>query len=136
MPFGLKEAPGAYQFLMFDLFRDIEGLFVVIYLDDILIFSTDPSEHTKHVIEVLKRLCKTGVFANASKSFFHKKEIDLAGFIVSDKGIKTDLEKITKVADWPVLRNVKQVQEFLGFLNFYRCFIKGFATIARPFMIY
>lgn len=130
MPFGLTEVPGAYQFSRFDLFCSIEGLFVVVYLDHILIFSINPNKHTEDVIEVLKLLQKTGLFANASKSFFHEKEIDFVQFIVSDEQVKTDPKKITKVADWPILKNLKQVQELVGFLNFYRQFIEEVATIA------
>ena len=130
MPFGLSNAPACFQHLMNDILRDLLDITVVVYLDDILIFSKNEEDHEKHVKEVLCRLQKNDLFCNPEKSFFHVKHVDYLGFIISENGVEVDQEKVTAALNWPTPKNVKNIQEFLGFVNFYRRFIPEFRNIA------
>ncbi|CCO37613.1 Retrotransposable element Tf2 155 kDa protein type 1 [Rhizoctonia solani AG-1 IB] len=132
MPFGLSGAPGAFQAMMNEVFQDLLDVTVIIYLDDILIFSQDPSEHEEHVKEVLRRLQRMQLFCKGSKCEFHKTTVEYLGIIVSDKGFSLDKLKIQAVQEWPTPTTVKQVQSFLGFANFVRRFVANFSQIARP----
>jgi hypothetical protein len=132
MPFGLSNAPATFQALMNKIFRDLLDIYVIIYLDDILIFSNTEEEHPNHVKEVLRRLQANNLYCNAKKCTFHVTEIDYLGLIVLDKGVQVDQSKVTAALDWAAPRNVKNVQEFLGFVNFYRRFAPDFANVARP----
>ncbi|CUA68987.1 Transposon Tf2-12 polyprotein [Rhizoctonia solani] len=132
MPFGLCNAPAAFQHFMNDIFRDILDVYVVVYLDDILIFSKSQEEHVKHVQEVLKRLRDNACYCNLEKCFFFKSEVEYLGVIANGEGVRANPDKITKAVDWATPRSVKGVQEFLGFINFYRRFIKDFNKLAVP----
>ncbi|CCO35741.1 Retrotransposable element Tf2 155 kDa protein type 1 [Rhizoctonia solani AG-1 IB] len=132
MPFGLSGAPGAFQAMMNKVFQDLLDVTVIIYLDDILIFSQNPAEHEDHVKEVLKRLQEMQLFCKGSKCEFHQSTVEYLGIVVSDKGFSLDKLKIQAVQDWPTPTRVKQVQSFLGFANFVRRFIANFSQIARP----
>ncbi|QRW19916.1 Retrotransposable element Tf2 protein [Rhizoctonia solani] len=132
MPFGLTNAPAAFQHFMNDLFRDLIDVTVVIYLDDILIFSEDPKDHPTHVREVLSRLMKNQLFCKLSKCHFHVTTVDYLGIVISPAGFSMDQKKIEAVTSWPQPRTVKQVQAFLGFVNYLRRFIPNFSSVARP----
>jgi hypothetical protein len=132
MPFGLSNTPATFQALMNEIFRDLLDIYVIIYLDNILIFSKTENEHPKHVKEVLRRLQANNLYCNAKKCMFHVTEIDYLGLIVSDKGIQVNQSKVTAALDWAAPSNVKNVQEFLGFVNFYRRFVPDFANVTRP----
>ncbi|QRV96371.1 Retrotransposable element Tf2 protein [Ceratobasidium sp. AG-Ba] len=132
MPFGLTNAPATFQHFMNDIFRDILDVYVIIYLDDILVFSKNEADHEKHVREVLSRLQKHNLYCNLAKCFFSVKEIDYLGLIVSPEGIRVDPAKVVKAIDWSVPSKVVQVQEFVGFCNFYWTFIKDYSRIAAP----
>ncbi|CCO34838.1 Retrotransposable element Tf2 155 kDa protein type 1 [Rhizoctonia solani AG-1 IB] len=132
MPFGLSGAPGAFQAMMNEVFQDLLDVNVIIYLDDILIFSQDPTQHEAHVKEVLRRLQDMQLFCKGSKCEFHKTTVEYLGIIVSDKGFSLDKLKIQAVQEWPTPTTVKQVQSFLGFANFVRRFVANFSQIARP----
>ncbi|CUA70042.1 Transposon Tf2-12 polyprotein [Rhizoctonia solani] len=132
MPFGLCNAPAVFQHFMNDVFRDILDVYVVVYLDDILIFSKSQEEHVKHVQEVLKRLRDNACYCNLEKCFFFKSEVEYLGVIASGEGVRANPDKITKAVDWATPQSVKGVQEFLGFINFYRRFIKDFNKLAVP----
>ncbi|EUC65928.1 Transposon Tf2-1 polyprotein, putative [Rhizoctonia solani AG-3 Rhs1AP] len=132
MPFGLTNAPAYFQHFMNDILRDLLDICVVVYLDDILIFSKNEEEHESHVREVLKRLAAHDLFCNPEKSFFHVKKVDYLGFIISEQGVEVDQEKVTAALNWAIPKNVKNIQEFLGFVNFYRRFIPNFNNIAKP----
>ncbi|KAF8747934.1 hypothetical protein RHS01_11152 [Rhizoctonia solani] len=132
MPFGLTNAPAAFQHFMNDLFRDLIDVTVVIYLDDILIFSENPEEHPSHVREVLSRLLKNQLFCKLSKCHFHVTTIDYLGIVISPAGFSMDQKKIEAVTTWPTPKTVKQVQAFLGFVNYLRRFIPNFSLVARP----
>jgi hypothetical protein len=132
MPFGLTNAPAAFQHFMNNIFRDILGVYVVIYLDDILIFSANKEEHKDHVKEVLRRLQKNQLYCSLKKCSFHVPEVEYLGLIVSGSKLSMDHEKIRTIKEWPIPKNVTDVQTFLGFANFYRRFIDGYTKIARP----
>ncbi|QRW24193.1 Retrotransposable element Tf2 protein [Rhizoctonia solani] len=132
MPFGLTNAPAAFQHFMNDLFRDLIDVTVVIYLDDILIFSEDPEDHPAHVREVLSRLMKNQLFCKLSKCHFHVTTVDYLGIVISPSGFSMDQRKVEAVTSWPQPRTVKQVQAFLGFVNYLQRFIPNFSSVARP----
>ena len=132
MPFGLTNAPATFQHFMNDTFADMADAFVLVYLDDILIFSDNLEDHKIHVRKVLQRLRETNLHANLKKSEFHCDSIEYLGYIVSPEGIKMDPSKIDVVLSWPKPANVKEVQSFLGFANFYRRFIYNYSKISRP----
>lgn len=132
MPFGLCNAPATFQHFMNDAFRDMLDQYVIIYLDDILIFSKNKEDHEQHVKSVLQRLRTHHLFAKSEKCIFHSKEVEFLGYKISEEGISMDENKVKSILSWPVPKNVKELQSFLGFSNFYRRFILGFSSITRP----
>ncbi|KAF8701563.1 hypothetical protein RHS03_06511, partial [Rhizoctonia solani] len=132
MPFGLTNAPAAFQHFMNDLFRDLINVTVVIYLDNILIFSEDPAKHPAHIREVLSCLMKNQLFCKLSKCHFHVTTVDYLGIVISPAGFSMDQKKIEAVTSWPQPKTVKQVQAFLGFVNYLRQFIPNFSLVACP----
>lgn len=133
MFFGLKNSPATFQTMMNALFRDLitEG-HVVIYMDDILIFTETLEQHRHIVKQVLRKLRENKLFAKPEKCSFEQSEVEYLGVIVSHNQVRMDPRKIRAVKDWPAPKNVKEVQQFLGFANFYRRFIEGFGGLARP----
>ncbi|QRV83866.1 Retrotransposable element Tf2 protein [Ceratobasidium sp. AG-Ba] len=132
MPFGLKNAPAVLQRMMNDIFRHLLGVTVVVYMDDILIFSEKEEDHAKHVKEVLKILRENNLYAKLSKCEFFVKRVIFLGLVITPEGISMEEEKIKAIMDWGAPRKIKEVQAFLGFVNFYRRFIAEFSKIARP----
>ncbi|KAJ1574825.1 hypothetical protein NDA12_005891 [Ustilago hordei] len=132
MPFGLANALAHFQSFINDIFRDIIGIYVVVYLDDFLIFSDTEEAHVKHVTEVLTRLRSNRLFAKLSKCEFHTKTVEFLGYIIKPTGIEMDPEKVRTVKEWPMPESIHDIQRFLGFANFYRRFIAHFARIAKP----
>ena len=132
MPFGLTNAPATFQTLMNRVLAPFLHKFVVVYLDDILIYSRNREEHRAHVDAVLNTLAQNHLYAKPSKCEFFKEELEFLGHIVSKDGVKVDPKKIKAIVDWPVPQDVKDVRSFLGLANFYRRFVKGFAAIALP----
>ncbi|SOV04244.1 uncharacterized protein UDID_17035 [Ustilago sp. UG-2017a] len=132
MPFGLANAPAHFQSFINDIFRDIIGVYVVVYLDDFLIFSDTEESHVKHVTEVLTRLRSNQLFAKLSKCEFHIKTVEFLGYIIKPMGIEMDPEKVRTVKEWLMPASIHDIQRFLGFANFYRRFIAHFARIAKP----
>ncbi|KAF8748847.1 hypothetical protein RHS01_10551 [Rhizoctonia solani] len=127
MTFGLTNAPAAFQHFMNKLFKDLLDVCVIIYLDDILIYSKSNTDHTKHIHEVLHCLMENQLFCKASKSTFHVTSVEYLGIIVLDKGFSLDKLKIQAVQEWPVPTKVKEVQSFLGFANFLHWFVANFS---------
>ncbi|CEL59125.1 hypothetical protein RSOLAG1IB_12258 [Rhizoctonia solani AG-1 IB] len=132
MTFGLTNAPAAFQYFMNNLFQDLLDVYVIIYLDDILIFSKNKVKHEFHVHEVLQRLETAQLFCKGSKCEFHRTKVEYLGIIVSDQGFSLDRLKIQAVQEWPVPTTVKQVQSFLGFANFLQRFVANFSHMAQP----
>ncbi|MBW0572736.1 hypothetical protein O181_112451, partial [Austropuccinia psidii MF-1] len=119
MPFGLTNAPASFQNLVNDIFADYLDFFVVVYLNDIMVFSSSLDEHVKHVASVLQRLRDNTSFAKASKCVFHASSVEYLGYVVSSDGLKMDSLKVQKILNWPQPKNIKALQYFLGFANFY-----------------
>ena len=132
MLFGLTNAPAAFQHMMNDIFKDLLGVCVVIYLDDILIFSEHPGEHEGHVREVLRRLREHDLFLKPEKCRSNQSEVEYLGLIVGEGRVEMDKGKVSAVLDWPTPKKVKDIQAFLGFANFYRRFIGDFSKTVRP----
>lgn len=132
MPFGLTNAPAIFQSMMDTLFRPYLDKFVVVYLDDILVFSNSVSDHYDHLRIVLSILRKNHLYCKPSKCQLFVDEIHYLGYIVSPRGVSMDPEKVKAICDWPIPKTVKQIQSFLGLANFYRAFIKNYSTITEP----
>ncbi|QRW17559.1 Retrotransposable element Tf2 protein [Rhizoctonia solani] len=132
MTFGLTNAPAAFQHFMNKLFKDLLDVCIIIYLDDILIYSEDDATHTQHIHEVLKCLLDNQLFCKASKCTFHVMLVEYLGIVVSNKGFSLDKLKIQAVQEWPTPTRVKEVQSFLGFANFLQQFVANFSHMARP----
>jgi hypothetical protein len=130
MTFGLTNAPAAFQYFMNDLFQDLLDVYLIIYLDNILIFSKDEVEHEFHVHKVFQRLETAQLFCKGSKCEFHCTWVEYLGIIVSDQGFSLDKLKIQVIQEWPVPTTVKQVQSFLGFANFLQQFVANFSHMA------
>jgi len=101
MPFGLSNAPSTFQRFMNKLFADLLDVYVIVYLDDILIYSENLTEHRKQVKEVLRRLKANRLGMSPSKCIFHKEQVEFLGFILSPRGLCMDKEKVQTIRDWP-----------------------------------
>ena len=132
MPFGLSNAPSTFMRLMNHILRSLIGKFVVVYFDDILVYSKSMEDHAHHVRQVLSILRKEKLFGNLAKCTFAKDKLVFLGFVVSSKGIEVDDSKVEAIRNWPTPTNVSQVRSFHGLAGFYRRFVKDFSTIACP----
>jgi len=133
MFFGMTNSPVTFQTMMNDIFRTLiaKGI-VVVYLDDILIFTRTEEEHEQAVRKVLEVLAEHKLFLRPEKCEFHRKEIEYLGLVILENKVAIDPVKVAGVCDWPTLENQTDVQAFIDFVNFYRRFIRDFSTIARP----
>ncbi|MBW0503887.1 hypothetical protein O181_043602 [Austropuccinia psidii MF-1] len=127
MPFGLTNAPASFQNPVNDIFQDLLDVYVVAYLDDIVVFSKSEEEHVTHVSTVLSRLRANKPFAKASKCLFNVSSVEYLHYVVSSEGLKMDQAKFQQILNWPPPRNLKALKSFLGFANFYHCFIKNYS---------
>ena len=133
LPFGLTNGPAAFQrFINDTLGMDYLDNFVTAFVDDLIIYSKNETEHEKHVKMVLERLRAAGLQASIKKCEFHVTRTKYLGFILTTEGIEVDPEKTQVIHDWKVPNTVRGVQSFLGFCNFYRRFIKDYSRVARP----
>ena len=133
MFFSLTNSPATFQTMMNDIFQELiaEGV-VVVYLDDILIFTETLEQHREVTRRVLKLLEENQLFLKPDKCKFERTKVEYLGVIISYNSVEMDPVKVAGVAEWPVLNNKKEVQSFLGFINFYRRFIQDFSHHARP----
>lgn len=129
LPFGLTNAPATFMRLMNDIFRSALDETVIVYLDDILIFSKSLEEHKKHVRHVLNILREQNLYAKASKCALFKTSIDFLGHIIDANGIRPDPKKIEAITTWPQPKTITELRSFLGLANFYRRFVRGFSKI-------
>ncbi|GBG64203.1 hypothetical protein CBR_g40903 [Chara braunii] len=132
MPFGLCNAPGTFQHAMNRIFHDHLDKFVVVYLDDILIFSKSAEEHAQHVETVLSLLRQHKYKINLQKCEFGRAKILYLGHEVSAEGIRREDAKVASIRDWPRPQTVTEVRSFLGMCGYYRNFVKNYSTIASP----
>lgn len=132
MPFGLTNAPASFQACMNDIFRKYLDEFIVVYLDDLLVYSKNPADHLKHLRIVLQVLRKHKFYGKLSKCTFGQSSVEFLGHIVSRDGVSMDPAKISSVVDWPQPETVTDVRSFLGLTGYYRRFVKGFSAIASP----
>ncbi|MBW0523419.1 hypothetical protein O181_063134 [Austropuccinia psidii MF-1] len=127
MPFGLTNAPSSLQELVNNLFADFLDIFVVVYLDDIMVFCSSEEEHVKHVASVLTRLRDNNLFAKASKCVFHASSAEYLGYVVSSEGLKMDSSNVQQILNWPQPNNIKALQPFLGSSNLDCCFMQNYS---------
>ncbi|GAB5053510.1 hypothetical protein PESHB5_00080 [Pediococcus parvulus] len=132
MPFGLTNAPAVFMDLMNRIFRPYLDRFVVVFIDDILVYSRDETEHAEHLRLVLQILRDKQLYAKFSKCEFWLREVSFLGHVVSASGIRVDPSKISAILNWKPPRNITEVQSFLGLAGYYRRFVKGFSMIATP----
>ena len=132
LPFGLCNAPATFQTLMNDVFREEVDDFVLVYLDDIMIFSKTPQDHLDHVRRVLQKLHDNQLYAAPNKCRFLQTTVEWLGHVVSNHGISVDPRKTSAIMDWPTLKTSLQIMSFLGLAGYYRRFIPDFSKIAAP----
>jgi hypothetical protein len=132
MPFGLCKAPATFMRVMNDVLRPFLDDCVIVYLDDILIFSKSREEHVKHVKQVLDVLRKEKLFLKMSKCEFGKTSLIYLGHIVGGGELKIDPSKVKVILEWPKPNNVTEVRSFLGAAQYWRKFIANFSSIAAP----
>ncbi|XP_071685507.1 uncharacterized mitochondrial protein AtMg00860-like [Lolium perenne] len=132
MPFGLTNAPATFQCLMNSIFADYTRKFVIIFLDDILVYSASLQEHEIHLRLVLARLRQHQLYAKASKCSFVQDRIEYLGHVISKDGVSTDAEKTKAMQAWPVPTSATELRGFLGLTGYYRKFVPRYGIIAKP----
>ncbi|PKI67131.1 hypothetical protein CRG98_012459 [Punica granatum] len=132
MPFGLTNAPSTFMRLMNHVLRAFIGRFIVVYFDDILVYSENFDDHKVHLKSILDVLRKEKLFANLNKCTFCTDKLVFLGFVVSAKGIQVDEEKVRAIQEWPSPTSVSNVRSFHGLASFFRRLVKDFSSIAAP----
>ncbi len=132
MSFGLTNAPAAFMDLMNRVFKDFLDDFVIVFIDDILIYSDSEETHERHLRMVLQRLREHKLYAKFKKCEFWLRQVSFLGHVVSKDGILVDPVKIEAVRDWPRPKSATEVRSFLGLARYYRRFVEGFAKISTP----
>src|SRR5260221_5088408 len=132
MPFGLSNAPAAFQRFINEVLGDLMDICTVGYLDDILVYLDSLEDHRDHIREVLHHLHTAGLYTNLKKCKFHMDTVEYLGFILSPKGLQMDPAKVSVILDWPKPQKVQDIQAFLGFTNFYQRFIHNYSEITLP----
>lgn len=132
MPFGLSNAPGTFQVLMNSVFAPYLRKFILVFFDDILVYSPDMETHITHLGMVLQLLQDNNLAAKLSKCVFGVSQVEYLGHIISGQGVSTDPAKISAIADSTTPSSVTQLRSFLGLAGYYRRFIKHYGIICRP----
>ena len=132
MPMGLCNAPATFQSLMNRIFYDCVDMFMVVYMDDLLIFSKDEESHLKHLEIVLSRLKENNLYVSPKKCEFMKTEIKFLGLIVGRNGLEVNPAKVEVLKSWPKPKTLTEVRSFMGLLQFFRRFIKDFSKVSAP----
>lgn len=136
MPFGLKNAPATFQRLMNEVLRDYINKICVVYLDDILIFSTSLEEHIQSIRKIFKKLSEHNLKVQFDKCSFLKRETEFLGHVLTEEGMKPNPNKIKCIEEYPLPTTEKQLRGFLGLTGYYRKFIEGYAKLAQPMTKY
>ena len=128
MPFGVTNAPGVFMEYMNRIFNEYLDKFVVVFIDDILVYSKSEEDHTEHLRIVLSVLKEKQLYAKLSKCEFWLKEVSFLGHVISSGGISVDPVKIEVVSQWEAPKSVSEIRSFLGLAGYYRKFIEGFSS--------
>ncbi|KAL0553926.1 hypothetical protein IC582_007830 [Cucumis melo] len=132
MSFGLTNAPAVFMDLMNRVFKDFLDSFVIVFIDDILIYSKTEAEHEEHLHQVLETLRANKLYAKFSKCEFWLRKVTFLGHVVSSEGVSVDPAKIEAVTNWPRPSTVSEIRSFLGLAGYYRRFVEDFSRIASP----
>lgn len=132
MPFGLKNAPATFQRVMDNVLRDLIAKCCLVYMDDIIVFSTSLQEHIESLGKIFRALDRVNLKIQLDKSEFLKREVAFLGHIVTDQGVKPNPDKIIAIQKWPVPKTPKELKGLLGILGYYRRFVRDFAKITKP----
>ncbi|KAD2805415.1 hypothetical protein E3N88_38792 [Mikania micrantha] len=132
MPFGLTNAPAVFMDLMNRVCKPYLDKFIIVFLDDILIYSKTQEEHKEHLQLALELLRKEKLYAKLSKCDFWIREVQFLGHVVNEQGIHVDKSKIEAIKNWEAPKTPTEVRQFLGLAGYYRRFIEGFSKIAQP----
>ena len=132
MPFGLTNAPATFQRLMNSCLGDLQHKFCLLYIDDIVIYSSCPEDHLQHLSIVFSRLRQAGLKLKPAKCEFFQSSLEYLGHIVSAEGVRTNPKKIAAIKKWPRPTTIAELRSFLGFTGYYRRFIQGYSQLARP----
>lgn len=132
MPFGLTNAPSTFQSLMNSIFKPFLRKFILVFFDDILVYSHSWSEHLEYLHKTLTILRTNQLFVKKSKCAFGEKSLEYLGHIISDKGVSADPIKLDGMSNWPRPTNIKSLRGFLGLTGYYRRFVQGYGKICQP----
>ena len=132
MPFGLANAPAIFQNMINDILREYLDQGVLAYLDDILIYSKNMEEHVGLVKKVLQKLKENHLAVAAHKSIFHALEVEFLGHMINQEGLRMSERKVESITTWETPKNIKDIQRFLGFANYYRRYRNNFSALCRP----
>lgn len=132
MPCGLFNSPSVFQNFMNEVLRELLNKSVIVYIDDILIWSSNPSEHRHQVKQVFQRLREYHLYLKLEKCEFHTTSVQFLGYVIDPQGIRMDQRKVKTIMDWPQPTTVKELQCFLDFTNFYCRFIKNYSLLNSP----
>jgi hypothetical protein len=132
IPFGLTKAPTKFKCSMNIIFSQYLDKFVLVFIDDILVYLKMKEEHEEHLRIVLQTLRKHKLYAKFDKCDFYQMKIQYLGHVISEEGIAVNPEKIRSIMEWPIPKDVEDIWSFMGITSYYRRFIEGFSKIAYP----